>query len=123
MAPFGKGNPQPVFLARNLKVTDKRKVGSNNNHIKLSLKADLDNHYRHVKAIYFNWESEKQPEDKIKQDKKYNFVFKPLIDEWKGRKSLTLKIIDFRACTTEKNKQKSGQNKTSSESRQTELLN
>jgi single-stranded-DNA-specific exonuclease len=39
MAPFGVGNPEPVFLSRNVEVTDARTVGNDGTHLKLKLKA------------------------------------------------------------------------------------
>ncbi len=37
LEPFGEGNPEPVFLARGLRVADARPVGANGNHLKLLL--------------------------------------------------------------------------------------
>jgi single-stranded-DNA-specific exonuclease len=39
MAPFGVGNPEPVFLSRNVEVADARTVGNDGTHLKLKLKA------------------------------------------------------------------------------------
>lgn len=40
LAPYGIGNPQPVFLSRKLKVKGIKKIGKNKNHIKLFLTKD-----------------------------------------------------------------------------------
>ena len=37
MAPFGEGNPAPVFLTRNARVTAARQVGSRGDHLKMRL--------------------------------------------------------------------------------------
>ncbi|MCH7952595.1 MAG: single-stranded-DNA-specific exonuclease RecJ, partial [Chloroflexi bacterium] len=38
LAPFGVGNPEPVFLSRNLEVTDIRTMGADGEHLRLSLR-------------------------------------------------------------------------------------
>jgi len=38
LAPFGVGNPEPVFLSRNLEVTDVRTMGANGEHLRLRLR-------------------------------------------------------------------------------------
>ncbi len=38
LAPFGVGNPEPVFLSRNLEVTDIRTMGADGEHLRLKLR-------------------------------------------------------------------------------------
>ncbi len=38
LAPFGVGNPEPVFLSRNLEVTDLRTMGADGEHLRLKLR-------------------------------------------------------------------------------------
>ena len=38
LAPFGVGNPEPVFLSRGLEVTDVRTMGANGEHLRLRLR-------------------------------------------------------------------------------------
>ncbi len=38
LAPFGVGNPEPVFLSRDLEVTDVRTMGADGEHLRLSLR-------------------------------------------------------------------------------------
>lgn len=40
-APFGLGNPKPVFVSRNVKVVKYRTVGRNNQHLKLVLQSSI----------------------------------------------------------------------------------
>ncbi|WP_338777310.1 single-stranded-DNA-specific exonuclease RecJ [Metabacillus sp. FJAT-52054] len=40
LAPFGMNNPKPVVMIEDLKVTGMRKIGSNQNHLKLTLEQD-----------------------------------------------------------------------------------
>ena len=43
LEPFGEGNPQPVFLIENLTVDQIRKMGDQNQHVKLKLSDKLGN--------------------------------------------------------------------------------
>jgi single-stranded-DNA-specific exonuclease len=40
LGPFGIGNPQPLFLARGVMVSDARVVGNGDKHLKLRLRDD-----------------------------------------------------------------------------------
>lgn len=92
MAPFGKGNEEPVFLAKKMKIVNMKIVGNGNGHLKLELessqgKADL------FEAIGF-FMGERQREVKIGET--IDIVFRFLEDEWNGVKRLSLKMVDFR---------------------------
>lgn len=50
LAPFGQGNPRPVFAMRNLSIQDSRAVGKNGSHLKLRL--EYGGHV--IDAIGFN---------------------------------------------------------------------
>lgn len=87
LEPTGYGNPSPVFLSRNLRVTLSRTVGSDNSHLKLQVtngKATLD-------AIAFRL-GHLKPDLPAKIDVVYSFE----INEWNGRKSLQLNIKDIK---------------------------
>lgn len=98
LAPFGKGNPEPKFLVRNLEVTRERLVGSNNNHLKLTLRDASGELRGNFNGMVFSWENKKDSAqaDVIKEGKAYDFVFEPMFDRWQGRKQFTLNIEDFR---------------------------
>ncbi|MFB4163786.1 single-stranded-DNA-specific exonuclease RecJ [Alteribacillus sp. JSM 102045] len=40
LAPFGVGNPKPVFMLNDVEVASKRKIGSEKNHLKMELASD-----------------------------------------------------------------------------------
>lgn len=87
LEPTGYGNPRPVFLSRNLRVTSSRTVGSDNSHLKLQVsngKATLD-------AIAFRL-GHLQSNLPAKIDVVYTFE----INEWNGRKSLQLNVKDIK---------------------------
>lgn len=87
LEPTGYGNPSPVFISRNLRVTSSRTVGSDQSHLKLQVsngKATLD-------AIAFRL-GHLKPDLPAKIDVVYSFE----INEWNGRKSLQLNVKDIK---------------------------
>lgn len=81
MEPFGSDNPYPVFLCRDLNVTNKMVLKEK--HLKLKLENNID-------AIGFNMsDMEGYTDDKI------DVVFKPSINEWNGTKQVQYVIVDM----------------------------
>ena len=62
LAPFGKGNPAPVFLARNMKIKDVRKIGKQDEHLRLQLQ---DEHGEEFTVLKWNSGIEKMPRESI----------------------------------------------------------
>ncbi len=86
LGPFGMGNPEPVFLTKNVVIENSRSVGSKGNHIKLQISqndAVLD-------AILFN-----QPETSFEIGAKADIVYTVALDKWQDRQQLQLKIKDI----------------------------
>ncbi|OQY44943.1 MAG: hypothetical protein B6240_09575 [Desulfobacteraceae bacterium 4572_87] len=84
LAPFGEGNPEPVFMARSVKVFGSRVVGEK--HLKLRLgQGD-----QILDAIAFGL-GNRHPLKGITTD----FLFTPEINRWKGTENIQLKIIDL----------------------------
>lgn len=84
LAPFGAGNPKPVFCLPNIEITKSYPVGKNNNHLKLILNNGK-------KAIGFNM-AEKQSEI---IDQKVDIAFNITINKWKNRKNVELRLKDI----------------------------
>lgn len=81
MEPFGADNPYPVFLCRDVKVTNKTIL--KDKHLKLKLDNGID-------AIGFNMvDMEKLADGKI------DIVFKPSINEWNGLKQVQYIMVDI----------------------------
>jgi single-stranded-DNA-specific exonuclease len=93
LAPFGEGNPEPIFVIKKTIVAEKRKVGKRNQHLVLRLKKIEEGKEYYLKALLFQNAVKLEG---IEKDKCYDFVFALLFDEWKGRKQVTLKIIDWK---------------------------
>ena len=90
LAPFGVGNPQPVFMTRNLTVSDMRMVGKSSQHILLKL---ISSEKKPLDAIFFN-QTERVHEISIGDD--IDAVYTIDKDEWRGITRFKLKIRDFR---------------------------
>lgn len=90
MAPFGEGNPEPVFLAESLTVSDARPVGKTGTHLKLLLAADDGREYD---AIGFSL-ADRIP-DLAKGDV-LDVLFQLDENEWNGRVTVQLKLVDLR---------------------------
>ena len=90
LEPFGEGNPVPLFCVRFAKVTDYRRIGTEGQHLKFTVKTP-DGIY--LSCISF-WGS----------DKFYDIVSSGPVDvagelginEYKGRRQLQMKISDVR---------------------------
>ncbi|MBC8076799.1 MAG: single-stranded-DNA-specific exonuclease RecJ [Chloroflexales bacterium] len=91
LEPYGQGNPQPVLMARKVRVVSARTVGAERQHLKLQL--GDGNGLRPLDAIAFRLGHLAEP-----------LLRHPLIDvaftleqrEWNGDKSLQINVKDFR---------------------------
>ncbi|HRY36378.1 MAG TPA: single-stranded-DNA-specific exonuclease RecJ [Candidatus Magasanikbacteria bacterium] len=95
--PFGVGNEEPKYLARNLTVSSVVPVGNDGKHLRLMVK-----HNSHLikKTIGFglgdcnkhplNWKECLKPGDKI------DLVFRISVNQWNGNRELQLTIEDIR---------------------------
>ena len=86
MEPFGRANPQPIFLSRQLKVFEARTVGKTDNHIKLIVEQDS----KRFDAIGFGLGSRYH-----ELGNKIDAVFKLTENYWAGNITIQLQIIDF----------------------------
>lgn len=89
LAPFGMGNPVPVFASKNIQIEDIRVVGNGKKHLKLRLKSNS----RFFNAIWFG------AGERISQFKTGQMIEAAYtIDEniWNGNKELQLKIKEVR---------------------------
>jgi single-stranded-DNA-specific exonuclease len=91
LEPYGQGNPQPVLMARKVRVASARAVGADGQHLKLQL--GDGNGVRPLDAIAFRLGHLAAP-----------LMRHPLIDvaftleerEWNGDRSLQINVKDFR---------------------------
>jgi single-stranded-DNA-specific exonuclease len=87
LKPFGTGNPEPLFLARNIKVLSSEFVGGN--HRKMALSQASCNKEKILNAIHFNI-------DPYLPEKNFfeTMVFRLRWNRWNGNKTIQLIIED-----------------------------
>jgi single-stranded-DNA-specific exonuclease len=83
LAPFGIGNPEPVFLSKSVEVISQRLF--KDKHLSLKVKQTG----RVFDAIWFNL---KEP---IAIPNQIDLVFMPEINEWNGKRQIRLKVRDI----------------------------
>jgi len=89
MAPFGEGNKEPVFCARNVRVQQPPMIVGMN-HLKMKLRGRS----RVLDAIGFNMGDYK--DILTGGDVFVDIVFTPQINEWRSRRNIQLKIKDIK---------------------------
>lgn len=85
LEPFGNGNQQPVIKTSNLLVEHKRVVGSDSQHVKLTLKegnATMDFIAFSAPKHYF-----------VKSGSRVTVWYQPDINEWRGNRSVEGRIV------------------------------
>jgi single-stranded-DNA-specific exonuclease len=87
--PHGEGNPLPVFMSRNLKLYDMRKVGSTKRH----LKAKFTDGEVTLDTIGFDMGSYAE---QLSYDNSYDIAYKLETNEWDGFEVAQLSLIDVR---------------------------
>lgn len=85
LEPFGVGNPEPLFLSKDVVLDDVRTVGQNSQHLKFQVLG--------FDAIGFSL-GDKKPD--LRPGDSVDIVYALLQDNWNGGKRLQLKIKDLR---------------------------
>jgi len=84
-APFGMANPEPIFASRQVKVTNLKRVGGDNQHLKLKVNG--------FNAIAFG-QGELLPD--LSLTKPVDIAFNLTLNQWKNQKQLELRIKDIK---------------------------
>jgi len=89
LSPFGQENEEPIFLTKNLKVFEIRKLGNEKKH--LSLK--IGNGFESFKALFFNY-----PEDALNNylGQEIDLVYKIRRNTFNNQTNLDLHILDMK---------------------------
>jgi single-stranded-DNA-specific exonuclease len=89
LEPHGAGNPAPQFATDWLDVcADPRTVGANADHLQVSLGRDGVQR----KAIAFG---QAKHRDALCDMRRCRAAFRPILNEWKGRRSVEMQVVDF----------------------------
>jgi len=85
LEPFGAGNTEPLFLAKNVSVLNNRIVG--NCHRQMVLARTSEKNGNRINAIQFNVDPDTSPEETLEK-----IAFRLRWNHWKGKKSMQLII-------------------------------
>ena len=86
LEPFGASNPSPVFAMNNLKVTQKRLMGSDNSHLRLNVASGANE----FTAIWW-----KRGDAGLSSGDSLDLAFHPQINEFNGNISVQLIVDDI----------------------------
>ena len=93
LEPFGPGNEEPVFRLKNAEIAETRRMGEEQNHLRLDLRGK-DN--KIIKSVAFfapkNWFN-------LYDDQAYDFLIQPTLNEWNGVRSVEARLLDVQAPT------------------------
>ncbi len=93
LAPFGTGNPRPRLATTDVELADTpRAVGQNGAHLQLTLRQGPI--YR--KAIMFGGGPHAQ---ELSEHGRLRLAFEPILNEWNGRRSVELKVLDWKPAS------------------------
>jgi single-stranded-DNA-specific exonuclease len=87
LAPFGLGNPVPVFMSKGVELVEKRTMGVTGDHLRMKLRQSGAS-FDAVAFRFGNHVSEFAP--------RLDVVYNLEIDTWNGRNQLRLNILDFK---------------------------
>ena len=97
LAPFGAGNPPPVFADRNLTILNTSSIGKNGEHLQLSLQSQTG---KIIKVVWWQGAGSPLPEGKFDlayQVRASSYRGQPEIQiEWIGARPLDEKVKDLR---------------------------
>lgn len=89
--PFGEGNKEPVFVARNLEVVDSSVIGSSGKHLRFYLADDTIN--KGKKFLAFNKASDWS---NINRGDRVDAIFTISVNEWNGNREIEFKVVDIK---------------------------
>ena len=92
LAPFGKGNPKPIFAEKDLEILNSNIFGKNQNVLKLRVRSSEG---QVMDAVYFGNAAEFLAYFEQKPDKKAAFTYYPTINEYQGKKSFQIVIQNY----------------------------
>lgn len=89
LEPFGPGNEEPIFCLKNAEIIEQKRMGEDQNHLRLDLKGKDK---KTIKSVAFfakeNWFN-------LYDDQPYNFLIQPTLNEWNGTRSIEARLLDI----------------------------
>lgn len=89
LAPFGEGNPTPVFMSCGLKIVEMRKVGPDGRHFK----AKMTDGNVNLEIIAFR---KGDFADKLSYNDTYDIAYELSANEWNGFETVQLGLVDIK---------------------------
>lgn len=91
LAPFGVGNPKPVFLIEDLQIKDIKEFGKDKNHLEISF---LNTKGKIIKAISF-FKTRNSFEKQLSAGEKINLFFNFELNTFLGKNEIRMRIVDI----------------------------
>jgi single-stranded-DNA-specific exonuclease len=91
LAPYGKDNPKPIFLFKNLQIFSVKEFGKEKNHLELSFK---DNNKRNIKAIAF-FKTRDSYKNTLKEGDQIDLLASIEKNNFLGKSEIRLRINDI----------------------------
>lgn len=91
LAPFGEGNPEPVFRTNGVLLRGTKRTGSDATHIKTT--AIKDDRYIDMVAFGRGYMF-----DELVNMERCDVLYTPVINEWQGMRSVQLRTEELRPC-------------------------
>ena len=90
LEPYGEGNPNPKFLATDLKLADTpRRIGKEERH--LSFRVTQGN--SSIRAV--GWSMGDRLDELVSGGGVCSVAFTPKINEWQGQRTVEMEVLDF----------------------------
>lgn len=93
-APFGTGNPEPVFYLPDLTVVSTQTMGKDNQHLKLLLSGinAVTGRPIQFEAVMWGRSQPDQPVTSVKKDQNLNVLAKLQVNRWQGREKVQVVV-------------------------------
>ena len=89
LEPFGAGNEEPIICLENPQILELKRMGNNGQHLRIDLKGKDG---KILKCVAFfaseSWFN-------INYNDSYNFLVKPVENEWNGVRSIEARLVDI----------------------------
>lgn len=90
LAPYGEANPKPFFVSRGVTVDHAGCVGSEKQHLRLTVRSREGTHRKMIGFRCGSWMQKLHVGDKI------DVVYEVGVNEWNGNKEIQLRLVDLR---------------------------
>lgn len=94
--PFGSGNEQPIFLAKNIEIVSQELIGQTKKHMRMYLR---DKKGKVWKVMGFGWNNGGEKSNDIVKfipGKKLDIVYGLAENEWNGNREIQINLIDVK---------------------------